>query len=343
MPASNVLWPVPLQRLTPFYPGQLGVPGTDSDRGLRENSTGKVIWVDPNFPGASDQRDGTNPDDPMLTVGAALTKCRAYSGDVIAVMHNGRWTYGDATEIRRLPIQEAVIVTVPGIRIVGISPSPLGVTWMPPGDSAACITIRELDVIVEGFNFYNPAYATTTGVLAEWAGGGPAYYGDNVIVRHCNFYDLSYGVSLDYAWYSHVEDCRFESIADGAIHNPSVYGEPDYSTFKGNVFVACGNAINLNSGCSEILIEGNRFVNNTLAITMLNGAHNNTIHSNTIQGAPAGTNNMINLTGATATNLVSDNWLSCSIAQYDVTCSDATSGAWVNNHCTNGDTTAPPV
>jgi hypothetical protein len=66
------------------------------------------------------------------------------------------------------------------------------------------------------------------------------------------------------------------------------------------------------------------------------------IHGNLVYGNGTGTNNFINLTGG-ANNLVSDNFLACTIAQYNVTCSDATSGAWINNHCTNGDTTAPPI
>jgi hypothetical protein len=66
------------------------------------------------------------------------------------------------------------------------------------------------------------------------------------------------------------------------------------------------------------------------------------IGGNVINEDPTGTNNFINLTGG-ASNMVFDNWLACSIAQYDTTCSGATSGAWMNNHATNGDITAPPT
>ena len=76
MPGSNVSWPIPLTRLTPFYPGQMGVPGTDSDRGLRTNSEGCIFYVDPNHVDPNDNRDGTNPDSPLNTVAAALLKCQ---------------------------------------------------------------------------------------------------------------------------------------------------------------------------------------------------------------------------------------------------------------------------
>ena len=59
-------------------------------------------------------------------------------------------------------------------------------------------------------------------------------------------------------------------------------------------------------------------------------------------GDGTGTNNFIDLTGGGG-NIVTNNWLGCTIAQYDVTCSDGTSGSWVNNHCENGDTVAAPI
>ena len=159
-------------------------------------------------------------------------------------------------------------------------------------------------------------------------------------VRHCYFFDLAYGVTLDYTWNSYIENCRFESISTAAIHNPSVYGEPDYMVIRNNVFLYNTADINL-PDCVYELIEGNRFLGATAAIVLLSG-DNNTIHGNTIQANPAGVNNMIDLTGG-ASNLVSDNYFSCTIAQYDTTNSDATSGSWVNNHCTNGNPAAPPT
>jgi hypothetical protein len=314
----------------------MGVPGTDSDRGLRQDSNGKIIWVDPNHADAHDGKDGTNPDSPMRTVAGALTKCRAYSGDVIAVMHNAYWTYANSASIRRLPVQEAVTVTVPGVRIVGLSCGSIGVPWFSAADDAVSITVQAMDVTIEGFVFWNTGYTGTTGISAVW--DSPPH-GENTVIRHNFFYHLEYGIQLDYTYNVYVEDCRFDGLATG-IYNPSVYGEPDYSVFRNNIFIGCTAAINL-PDCDYELIEANRFLHNTAAIAIANGRYN-TIHGNTIQGDPTGTNNMINLTGG-ASNLVSQNMLSCTIAQYDVCNSDATSGSWVGNLCTNGTATAPPV
>ena len=120
MPATNVNWPTPLTRLNPWYPGQMGVPGTDVDTGLRLNTGGKILWVDPNHVDPNDGRDGTNPISPLATVGEAINQCRPYRGDVIAVAHSGFWTYGDMTSSNITPIAETVVVDVPGVRIVGV-------------------------------------------------------------------------------------------------------------------------------------------------------------------------------------------------------------------------------
>jgi len=340
MPGANVNWPTPLTRLTPWYPGQAGgVPGVDSETGLRLNTEGCVFYVDPNHPDPHDQRDGTNPDSPLATVGAAIAKCEAYRGDVIAVMHNGMWTYGDMTANHITPIQETVTIDVPGVRLVGVSPSTLGVPWIPTANNDTLITVTALDVIIEGFNFWDGGlYTGVTGIAVAW--DSPTLFGENLTVRHNYFYDIAYGVTLDYAWNCYIEDCQFYNMGVAAIHNPSVYGEPDYLVIQGCIFRDNAADINL-PDTDEVLIEGCRFMDVTVAIAMTSG-DNNQIVGNVIQGDGTGTNNMINLTGG-ANNVVTDNTLSCTIAQYDTVCSDATSGSWGFNHCANGDTTAAPT
>jgi hypothetical protein len=319
MPSSNVFWPTPLTRWPTLFPGQFGVPGTDSDRGLRQDSNGKIIWVDPNHVDANDQRDGTNPDSPMRTVAAALTKCRPYAGDVIAVMHNACWTYANLAVGRAIPVYESVIVTTPGIRIVGVAPSSsLGVPWIPPASNATCITVRAMDVLIEGFCFWQTMLTGTTGILAQWESITLKYFGENLTIRNCFFYDLAYGIQLDYTWNCYVENNSFFGMTTAAIHNPTVYGEPSYLTIRNNVFADDALAVNL-PACDHEVIQGNIF-----------------------NEAAGGTNNMINLTGGVS-NFVCDNYFACTIGQYDTTCSSAGSGAWVNNHATNGDITAPPT
>lgn len=340
MPASNVLWGTPLVRVPPVYPGQFGVPGTDADRGLRLDSNGKILWVDPNHVDANDNRDGTNPESPLRTVTAALTKCRPYAGDVIAVAFNSQWTYADTTVGRALPILEAIVVTTPGVRLVGLAPSAsLGVPWVPTANNAVCITVRAMDVLIEGFCFWTAIYTGTTGILTEWNGGGN-YYGENLIVRHNYFEGLAYGVQLDYAWNCRIESNRFENVTVQAIHNPSTYGEPNRLTVRDNEFIHNAGAINL-PDCDYELIENNVFLDNTVAIAIVDG-NDNVIHGNRIHGNPAGAGNFINI-GTDATSLVSDNWLGCTLAQYTGgTCVGGAGGPWVRNHCIDGETILDP-
>lgn len=338
MPATNVQWPPPLVRWPSLTPGQFGVPGTDSRTGLREHSTGATFYVDPNYPGASDSRDGTDPTSPLLSVTAALTHCEPNRGDTIAVMHNGAWTYGDSTEDNITPIQEIVNINVPGVRLVGVSPSSLGVPWLPTADSDTLITVSALDVLIEGFNFWPLAYNLVTGIYAPW--NAPLLYGESLTVRHCYFYNLDYGIKLDYSWNDFITDCQFVGMTAAAIHNPSVYGEPDYLAVQRCLFRDNVADINL-PDADQTLIDDNRFFGVTAAIAILAGGENQIVN-NVIQGDPAGVNNFINLTGG-ASNVVSNNTLTCTIAQYDTTCSDATSGSWGGNRCSDGFTTAAPT
>jgi hypothetical protein len=196
-----------------------------------------------------------------------------------------------------------------------------------------------MDVLIEGFNFWNAnSLAGTIGIYAGW--NAPIIYGENLTVRHCTFYGLDYGVQLDYSWYCHVTDCLFEDIVTAAIFNPSVFGEPDYTFVERNTFLTCGAAIAL-PACDRCVIKDNVCQNCDAAIVFLAGDWN-TIHGNMINEDPTGGNNYIDMTGG-ASNLVSNNYLGCTIAQYDVTCSDSTSGQWVRNHCVNGETAAAPV
>jgi hypothetical protein len=276
--------------LTPFYPGQPGVPGTDHTRGLRLDSNGKIIWVDPNHVDPNDQRDGTNPDSPMRTVAAALTKCRAYMGDVIVVAPNSYWTYSDTSAGRATPVAEEVTVTVPGVRIVGLFPSgQLGVPWVPVTDNGVCITVHAMDVLVEGFCFWdNQGLTAPVAIRAEW--DTPINYGENLTVRHCWFGDgMSYGVQLDYSWNAHIHDNIFQEVAVAAIQSMDVEGDPDYAVIHDNLFMNSGDAIDLED-VSECMI-----------------------YRNAIFGDDGGTNNFIDLTGG-SNNMVFDNWLGCTLA-----------------------------
>ena len=326
MPAANVRWPAPLTRFPTLWPGQMGVPGTDNDRGERMHCTGEVFYVDPNYPGVSDARDGTSPTDPLRTVATALTKCQPYRGDVIVVGASSAWYYAEGgqgwpTAQYTTTISEEVEVTVSGVRLVGLQSSPLGVMWTPASNAGTCITVSAMDTVIEGFVFTEGAtYTGCDAIYCEW--DGTTILGENLTVRNCVFDDtVDTAIALEYSWYCDIHDNVFWECDEYGI-----YVDP------------------LGSGARYVLIHRNHFHNcATAAISMANvDADENHIYWNSIYGDAAGTNNFINLTGASG-NLVDHNTLACSIAQYDVTCSDGTSGAWIENFCINGPTTANPI
>lgn len=319
MPSANVNWPVPLTRLNPFYPGQLGgIAGASTETGLRSHCTGTIFYVDPNMPGVSDQRDGTDPTEPLRTVATALTKCQPYRGDVIAVMAANAWYHANPASGYAAYVAEDVTVNVPGVRIVGVFPSgAVGVPWMPGTTGGTCITVNAIDVTIEGFCFLDDGFNSATAIAAIW--GGTAF-GDNLTVRHCYFDPyLDYAIRLTFSYYTHIHHNRFDNIVVAAI-NDETASDSDHIVIYRNLFMNCTAAINLPS-----VSQGH-------------------IYENWIHGNPTVANSFINLTGG-GNNVVAGNWLGCTLAagQYNLTCSDATSGSWIRNHCIDGETGAAPA
>lgn len=324
MPGANVnLGTVPLIRQRPWFPGQFGVPGTDHETGLRTDVNGVVIYVDPNAPGVTDARDGTDPDAPLQTVATALTKCQPYRNDVIVVMANNSWQYGDSTDGRITAISEEVTITVPGVRLVGMCPAGMGVYWYPASNAGVCITVTAIDCTIEGFFFSEgPTYTGCTAISAEW--DGVTLFGENLTVRHCVFDDtVDIAVQLEYSWYCDIHDCRFWECDQYGVYTDAAGSATDYTAIHDNIFQDCGTA----------------------AVALLGGAGNNHIYRNRIfntnaEAGAAATNEGINTTGGTS-NLITDNYLSCLLpvpanGDLDDFCTAAATDAWVANHCLNG-------
>jgi len=63
---------MPMQKFPQFFGGQMGVPGSDTPLGLRSAPQGIVYYVDGSHPDASDDNDGTDPNEPFETIQAAI-------------------------------------------------------------------------------------------------------------------------------------------------------------------------------------------------------------------------------------------------------------------------------
>jgi len=304
--------------------GQEQVMGFSKATGIDSHSYfapgSKIFYVDPNNVQATDPGNlGEDPTVPLATIAAAIVLCRDHMGDTIIVGGNDRWQH--APHNRNTPILESVIIpsTKGGIRIVGAASNPMGVTWSPTANSGIALRVRAIDILVEGFTFFT-AFANCTAIYAEYGVIGVTSYGDNLTVRNCFFDDvLDYGIRLDFSWYAQIHDNHFEGTQIAAINSVDATGDPDYANIHDNTFMDATAAIDLEDS-SYCFIHGNR-----------------------IFGNPAGVANFIDTAGGN-NNMVTDNYLACSIAQYAAggTCVGGGSDMWVFNHCNDGEPNANP-
>lgn len=65
--------PFPQFKLPPWFGGQMGVPGSDTPLGFRMAPQGLVYYVDASHSDASDNNDGTDPNQPKATIQSAIT------------------------------------------------------------------------------------------------------------------------------------------------------------------------------------------------------------------------------------------------------------------------------
>lgn len=329
MPGANVNWPVPLVRLNPWFPGQFGVPGTDNTTGLRLSCTGKILYVDPNFPGTSDQRDGTDPTSPLTTIQAAVDMTTDYAGDVIVVMQNPVWQY--AAVSASTPIAEEVTLDKAGVRLVGLSPGGIGVPWYPTQDNGVCLTVTGIDCLVEGFAFSAGLYTGVTGIYAEW--DGVTMFADNLVVRNCVFDDtIDNGIQLEYSWFCEVHHNWFVEC--------DVYG----------VYVDPAG-----SGIAYCEIHDNWLHDVGTSALSLEGAtnckiHHNNFYNSTAMAAGAAPDAYITTDGG-ATNLVDHNTMACDAGPGNGDYNDTNSpsgavpelDAWIENYLPGGPTTGAPT
>lgn len=321
MPGANVTYPMPLVRQNAFNPGQQGVPGSSTRTGLRTHCTGVVFYVDPNYPGTSNARDGTDPTDPLTSVATALTKCQPYRGDVIAVMANNSWQYGNAADLYATAIAEEVTVTVPGVSIVGIIPSGSnGVVWTPASNGGTCITVHAIDVLIEGFIFTEGAFTGLNAIACEW--DGVTLFGENLTVRNCAFDGtVDTAIAMEYSWFCDIHHNVFCQNDAYGIYADTLGSGIAYCAIHENIFHDCAIAMSLLGGSDNNHIWGNR------------------IYNGNAQGGGAATNEGINTTGGDQ-NMVTGNWFSCLLpvgaGDWNDLNTAAATDAWVGNYLLNG-------
>lgn len=314
----NVNSPLPLIRLNPWYPGAMGVPGSDEETGLRSHPTGTVFYVDPNFPGAETTRDGTNPTNPLSTVAAAIARCEDHRGDVIIVGSNSMWQYakgytGVADAEYTTVISEEVTLDKAGVKLIGVSPSSIGVTWNPASDGGTCITVTAIDCLIEGFVFAQGlTYTACNGIYVEW--NGTTMFGENCTIRNCTFGDdgCATGIQLEYAWYCDIYNNKFIECTSRGIWVDTAGSGSAYNNIIGNWFTECATAAATLHDTTDSLVA------------------NNFVFNSNASGGGAATNEGFDTFGG-GDNLVANNYFSVLNADWGTFCRGVAGDAWVAN------------
>lgn len=262
---------LPVERLTPFYPGQLGVPGSDVERGLRTQSAGFVLYVNNLHPGRSDSNDGTNPDAPLITIGQAFTNLATWHARYGAVGSlNGTNSYivvSPGTYAESLTI---AATTMPDYGVLmGAGNGRYPVIW--DDADTDCLTITAYGWKVANFHF-RPANAYAGVKLSRPAGTVGA---EGTVIENC-FFDgqwsgTGYGVALDGAPANcTIQDCRFAEFHTGGgvgitVTDTSV-ADPYQTHVIGCTFQECNECIarDCGGGWNQTIVWNNVFIDGTV-------------------------------------------------------------------------------
>jgi len=174
----------PLTRLSPFYSGQPGVHGSSVPRGIRSDSAGIVLYVNPDANDNSDAHDGVDPERPMTTIQGAVTKLVAHQTAL------GWDMRGSQIVCSGLAYDEAVTipVTLSDCSLIGAGSSYNLPTWASTGDAATpCLQVNGEGWVIEGFHFNPPAEAA--GIRLDWV---PATQMANETVIRGNMFNGAY-------------------------------------------------------------------------------------------------------------------------------------------------------
>lgn len=267
--------PLPQVRAAPWYQGQIGVPGSDVQRGLRWAPAGIVLYVDDEHPGATAVGDGTNPEYPLTTIQTAVDNLIAFAtamnidldGSVIVVAN-------EAT------IAETVVVppTAPAnCTIIGAGDSRHQPTWTAATAPGIALDLQRQGWVIDGFTFELASLGTAIRVSEVPATSYSAY---KTIIRNCQFDGLFGGqYGIDFYGAPHrvtIENCEFIEfhtvatdayaicVTDSAHTNPNqcrilnnMFWQNDNhigstgnnksfnaSEFRGNTFMALGDVFN---------------------------------------------------------------------------------------------------
>jgi hypothetical protein len=253
--------PYQVERLKPWFPGQLGVQGSDNSLGIRKTPVGIVLYVDDSHPRANTTNDGTDPEDPKSTIQSAISSTLLVENSLIIV--------GGAATL----VESAIIpATAPEqCTIMGFGNPEWGPTWTSAAAAEDALTIRQSGWTIANIRF-NP---NTAGAGIRLDHDAVTTTSDRTRIINCDFDGMwsgLYGVEAvgcpDQVF---IEGCRFHEFDSGGAANNAAaifFGLTPHAVaylwvIRNNIFqdndrhIAQVDALRGGNGC---LIEGNRFM-----------------------------------------------------------------------------------
>jgi hypothetical protein len=244
-------------RALPVYPpGQFGVFGADSVTGLR-SAGGEVYYVGGVTlnPNAHDQNDGTDPNNPKLTVQSALNRCVAGRRDTVVVFPG---TYTISTQLA---------MATAGVRLIGwdFPKAQYANSVVFDGDGVDILAINAANCEVGGIHFDQSDNATYNGIEVSQTAACAGTY-----IHDCMFEMGNSGILLGVAQsfvptHMLIERCTFFQVHNTAAMSGINVDQLSYSIIRDNVFYS--NVANAAYGIdfadqatTGVLVRGNQFM-----------------------------------------------------------------------------------
>lgn len=289
---------LPQVRQAPWYPGQMGVPGSDVQRGLRWAPAGIVLYVDENHPGAVSTGDGTDPEQPLDSVQTAITTLIAHATATACSLEGSVIVVGSEATI-------AETVTIPSTaphncKILGAGSAAHAPTWTAATAAGIACDIQVEGWTIEGFTFETGTAGTAIRLSEVPASSYSAY---KTTIRNCRFDGLWGGLyGVEFYGAPHrvlIEGCEFleyqrgDSSAFAIIVTDASHTNPYECHIRNNVFWENENHIGSLGGIRSFNVStftGNIFhigqlITATVMLDMRGGSlGNNIVVGNTFQG-----------------------------------------------------------
>ena len=286
---------IALQRLTPFYPPQWGIVGSDIPLGIRTQSDAIVLFVSTVHPGRNDNNSGTNPEAPCATVQGAVTKLIAHQTALGVSLAGSQIIVGAGSALVEnviIPVTAPKNCAILGMVAGGGGMSP---TWRAATGAGTALIVRQEDWRISGFTFIVPA--TGTSIRLDWSASGN---GSGTLIDHNMFstFQLAngrYAIEFTGAPYNvTICDNEFSEIASGASTAFAIYtsttptADPLQCRIERNLFRDVDNMIGSlasSHGFGGTVIKDNVFaLPGQLPVTLVIDLRGGHVGANTVTG-----------------------------------------------------------